>query len=339
MKRKVLVVIAIFSFALTNQAQFGISKLNKKIKKPKTSETKTVEQTEKTPANTTDTSKEVSTAQTNEAVILHNTILDGFNLALRNGKLQMGKLRAMNLPQSAADKHSAQMRIKNAGGQTLATFEGMPLAPSRNVSWLMNYMRPVDDVSREFKFTEEGDYYLEFSVNGQPFDKFAFSVAKHKHTDGSIWMIANGVWDELGLLEYNTSGRRPIFKFSLWMRDLLEGTGVRPDNTGKYTIKIIREKDNQTVGVSNASGSSTIYPLRNWKKFDFFFQTVDNVERFDAKSLLAQDGNYRVEFVYEGKPFGKYPFTVQNGEFQGIAEHKGEHLGTDGTISWMPRQK
>lgn len=273
-----------------------------------------------------------SLAQT--PVILDDVIMDEFNLALRNGRLQFGSVRAMHLPASAAGKKSFTVTFKK-GSQRLASFSGEPLAPNRNVSWVTNYFRADDDASQDFLFTEPGDYKMEFSVEGKVFDEFPFSVALHKNDDGSVWYVAEGVWDELGFI---TNKPRIDFKFSYWMRDFLEGTGKRGHDYGKYNAKIIRAADNAVVGLSNPDQRETKPPLHMWKKFDIFF--VENTERRDrlkAEKLLAKDGDYTIEFYFEGELHGRYPFSVRNGAFDGIKEYKGQVIGTDGTVFFCPR--
>lgn len=269
-------------------------------------------------------------------VILDDVLMDSFNLSLYNGRLQFGSVRAMNLPQSAAGKKSFTVTFKK-GAQRLASFSGEPLAPNRNVSWVTNYFRPDDDASGDFLFTEPGDYKMEFSVNGQVFDDFGFSVAKHTNKDGKVWTVANGVWDELGFIS-NKPGMD--FRFSYWMRDFLEGTGERSYEYGKYTAKIVRQADNAVVALSNPDQRETKPPLRQWKTLHIFF--VENTEvrnRLKSEKLLAKDGDYTIEFYFEGALHGRYPFKVQGGAFQGISEHKGQRLGTDGSVFFCPRQK
>lgn len=278
----------------------------------------------------------IGAAQAQSPVVLDDVLMDSFNLALRNGRLQFNKLRAMNLPASADGKACFKVTYKK-DGKRLASYTGMPLAPKRNVSWLMNYVRPDDDASSEFLFTEAGEYELEFSVEGKVFDSFKFGIAKHTAKGGEVWTVAEGVWDELAFL--SDKDRVPL-KFSYWMRDFLEGTGERSHGYGSYTAKIVRVSDGKTVGVSNPEGRETKPPLRQWKKFDIFFMEPgpDRI-RLQAKKLLATDGDYYVEFVFEGKVHGRYPFSVAGGAFKGLSEYQGLPLGTDGTVFWCPRQK
>lgn len=275
-------------------------------------------------------------AQAQNPVMLDDVLMDQFNLAPDNGMLQLDKLRAMHLPASCANKNSLTVTFKK-GSQKLASATGMPLPPKRNVSWLMNYFRPDDDASRSYRFTEPGDYLLEFSVEGRVFDTFPFSVAQQPRKNGKTMFVANGPWDELGFVTHKP---RVPFKFSYYMRDFLEGTGERKWDYGKYSARLIRKNDNQVVGVSNPKGDNTHPPLKYWKRFDLMF--VDNAtdrNQLQCEQVLAKDGDYEVEFTFEGQLHGRYPFKVAGGKFVGLAQHEGLPLGTDGTVFWCPRQK
>ncbi|NNE66626.1 MAG: hypothetical protein HKN33_08665 [Pyrinomonadaceae bacterium] len=284
-----------------------------------------------------DTSSALTTSIADtEPVMLDHTILENFRLAASNGRLQIDKLRAMNLPQNVANKNALTLRYKNAAGEMLASFTGMPLPPGRNPSWLMNYFRADDGPSSDFKFSV-GDYSLEFVVNGKAFDDFKFSIGKHKYEDGSERLIANGPWERLAFLEDMKARRPQPLKFSFYMRDFLEGTGKRSSSWGKYKATIT--KGGKEIAVSNPEGNRTIAPLRMWRKYDLTFEKTGSNGYYLNASDLKTDGKYLITFEHEGSVYGKYEFSVAGGKIKGVSEHDGNRLGSDGTIFWMVRQQ
>ena len=278
------------------------------------------------------------TGNVNDPVMLDHVLMENFRLGISNGRPQIRQLRAMHLPASLDKTRNFKAAYKRTGGAKLAEFSAYAQAPNRNVSWLLGNFRRTDESGGDLLLSDVGDYVLEFSVNGQAFDKFSFSVAKHKHVDGSVKYIRNGPWNDLGYIYYDKNARRPELSFVFWLRDLLEGTGVRPDNTGKYLAKLVRNGDGKTIGISNKEGRSSFYPTRQWKKQSISFMDAEKPERLTAETVLAKDGDYHIEFNFEGKLYGKYPFSVKGGSFHGLTAYKGEKIGSDGTVFWTSRK-
>ena len=146
--------------------------------------------------------------------------------------------------------------------------------------------------------------------------------------------MVNGLWNDHAMIDTEAS-----FKFSLWMRDMLVGAGTRDQAYGKFTAKIIREKDKKVIGTTNHHEATTIAPPRKWTRYDITF--VGDKTRGNSLSIYdvtAQDGNYHIEFIYNGKLYGKYPFTVKDGKLHGLQNFNGMKLqNSDGSITWLKR--
>ena len=264
--------------------------------------------------------------------MLDNILMDKSRFLSMRGSLQLNELRAMNLPQSLKNTRNFKATFKNSNGKTLATYTAYAQAPVRKRSWLLGNFRGADDASRDFQFTNEGKYYVEFSVNNQAFDRFDFTIVKHTGR-----LTANGEWNDLGYLHYDIRHRTPQIVFSMYMKNMSEAVGTRSKNEGQYVAKIIRQSDGKIIGKTNSHRS--LSPRKWWTRNNFIFFDANRPERLTPERLLTQDGKYLVEFNYEGKFYGKYPFTVKDGKFLGLSHYKGEKIGTDGTVTWMQRQR
>ena len=323
--KRILLLITIFSFATSVSAQLRLGSLKKISKSGK-------------PANAQKDRNSTSSAKSADGVMLDNVLMRRFLLGTSNGLLQLSQLRAMGLPRSLDQTRNFKVTYRNSAGKSLAAFTAYAQAPNRKRSWLLGNFQAVDDASRNFKFSEAGDYYLEFSAGEQVFDRFSFSIAKHNRANGSVQFIKNGAWNDLGFLEYDDRDRSPQLTFVFYLRDLQEGTGVRKDNTGKYDAKLVRAKDGKILGWNNKDGRGSIYPQRFWSRQQLQFTDAQKPERLSVGTVLGQDGEYFIELNFEGKTYGKYTFSVEGGQFKGLSQYRGEKIGSDGTVFWLPKK-
>ncbi len=339
MKVKIILLIAIFSLAYSAQAQINLGSIKNKIKKP--TKTKQKDKTTKSTSSKKIGSSVSSVNVNSDAVMLEETLLARreFTFGYTNGRLRLGNIRAMNLPKSIDKTHDKFfVTYRNADGKRLAAFRGYAQAPVTKRSWLITNLIGVDEASKDFVFNKEGNYYLEFSVGNQPFDRFDFSVKRHINPEGKTTYLINGGWQDLAYLKYDPKIRRPFIQFNVFLRDLNADTGSRPAGTGTYKATIVRVKDKKVIGIDHRKGA-TIGLHRFWDSPEIMFQNANKPEQLKPETLLSQDGKYYVEFIYSGKLYGKYYFDVVNGKFKGLTEYKGEKIGTDGTATWMLRQK
>ena len=267
-----------------------------------------------------------------KAVMLDDVLLYNFRAITPRASFPLTRLRAMHLPRSLDKTRNFNATYKDANGKELGVFTAYAQAPNRNPSWLLGNFNNPSGVGKDLELTTEGKYDLEFAVGNEVFDRFSFTVKKVVKGNGSTQYLKTGPWENLAFLRYNTNDRSPFLLFVVYLIDLNEGSANAVKN-GKYTVKIVRDKDKKILAWSNKSGSSSLYPQNSWTR-----QRL-NFTGYDPKAILAQDGNYHVEFTFGGKLYGKYPFKVADGKFVGITEYNGDKIGSDGTVFWMPRQQ
>lgn len=334
---KILLTLIIFASAIAANAQFGNLKNAIKKKTDQTKQEPTKPETAPQESNTQSSQTIVSNNVTNGAgSVLDDVLLETINYNYRNKTIVVEQARAMDLTSDKTDT-KVTMKIKSADGKTFGTFESNALAPKRNKSYLMQGFLGVGGTQVQTELPGAGDYFLEFSVNGKVFDRFPFTLTPYTSDKNDSWFLIDGLWNDHAVIDQSKD-----FKFSVWMRDMLEGTGKRDSNYAKYSARIVREKDGKTIGVTPKwTEDSTIAPLRNWKRYDItFVRDKEKGAAFGIYDITAQDGNYYVEFVHDGKVYGKYPFTVSGGKLNGAEEFRGTKLETSGgDVTWLKRNK
>jgi hypothetical protein len=268
-----------------------------------------------------------------EASVLDDVLMDRLNFNYRRKAFIVEEARAMNLSTDGTDV-KVTMKVKSVDGKTLGSYEANALAPKRNKSYWMRGFLGVNGTELETVLPGAGEYLLEFSAGGEVFDRFPFTITTHAGDNGETWFLVNGLWNDHAVIDKSKD-----FKFSVWMRDLLEGTGKRNSDYGKYSARIVREKDGKVIGATGSNTQSErIAPLRNWKRYDITFVRGNAEAAVGTYDVTAQDGTYAIEFMHDDKLYGKYPFTVSSGKIQGITQSQGTQLETSGgDVIWMKR--
>lgn len=280
------------------------------------------------------TNTTISNSSMKGAGVLDDVLLDYINYDYRRKTIVIEQARAMNLSTDGTDV-KVTLKVKSADGKTLGTYEANALAPKRNKSYWMRGFLGTSDTEVQTTLSGAGDYFLEFSANGKVFDQFPFTLTPYTSDKGEFWFLIDGLWNDHAAIDSSKD-----FKFSVWMRDMLEGTGKRSINYGKYSAKIVREKDSKVIGTTASHvEDQTLAPSRNWKRYDITFvkdkQTGGAIGIYD---VTAQEGNYYVEFIHDGKLYGNYPFKVQGGKLQGVIEFRSTGLETSGgDVTWLKR--
>ncbi len=331
MFKTILLTIIIFASAIIANAQLNTLK-NAIKKKPDTpqqeQQTKTAQPTNnQTAGNSTPKINFVSGA----GGLLDEVLMDYINFNYDNKRIFIEQARAMNLSTNGTDA-KVTMKIKSADGKTLGTYETNAQAPKRNKSFWMQGFSPTDGKS-DLILPGAGDYFLEFSTGGKVFDQFPFTLTPYSGEGGKSWFLMDGLWNDHALIDTSNG-----FIFNIWMRDMLEGTGKRKSDYGRYSARIIREKDGKVIGVTNHPETTTLAPMRKWSRYKIIFAKNAAQTPLGINDITAQDGTYFVEFTHDGKIYGKYPFTVSAGKLRGVGEFRGTTLETvGGDYTWMKR--
>jgi hypothetical protein len=265
--------------------------------------------------------------------VLDDVLLDSINFDYRQKTLVLEQARAMNLTGDNTDV-KVTARVKSSDGKTIGAYESTALAPKRNKSYLMRGFLGIEGTQVRVDLPGAGNYAIEFSVGGKVFDRFPFTLTPYSSEAGESWFLLDGLWNDHGLIDISKE-----FKFSVWMRDMLEGTGKRKSDWGKYSAKIVRLKDGKIIGTTAThTQTQTIAPRRVWTRYDITFVRGQNEAHVGVYDVTAEDGAYAIEFIHDGKLYGKYPFTVRGGKLQGVAEFQGTQLETAaGDLTWMKR--
>ncbi len=263
--------------------------------------------------------------------LLQNFLMERFIFNFDNGTLILEQARAMDIS-NATSNVEVTMKVKSASGKEIGSFSSFAQPPRRNKSWWMSGFSPKQGTPPMLKILEAGEYFLEFSAEGKVFDSFPFSISTMAGRNGATWYLVNGLWNDHAIIDSEVE-----FKFSLWMRDMLVEAGTRNQAFGKYSAQIIREKDKKVIGLTNHNESSTIAPPRKWTRYNLTF-VKEMGGKVEVADVTAQDGNYHIEFIHDGKLYGKYPFSVKGGKLQGLTEFKQTTLQTsEGIITWLKR--
>jgi hypothetical protein len=278
-------------------------------------------------------SRPSAVAQSGAGGILDHVLLDYIDYNYRNKRVHVEQARAMNLSADNSDV-KVTMKIKSADGTTLGVYESNALAPKRNKSYWMQGFSAAGGTPQMLDLPGAGDYLLEFSANGKVFDQFPFSLAPYSGAGGESWFVMDGLWNDHAMIDTSKE-----FVLSIWMRDMLEGTGQRASSYGKYSARIVREKDGKVIGVTPSNTENqTLAPMRKWTRYNITFVRDKTEAPVGIYDITAQDGPYFIELTHDGKLYGKYPFTVRGGKLQGVTEFRGTQLETGGgDFTWLKR--
>lgn len=329
LKINILFVYLILALMVSVPAQSPLGKVKDIVTNK--NETNTQKNVEK-PSNKVTENTNNSTAGTGR--LLQNLLMERFVFNFDSGNFMLEQARAMNISSSTAKNVEVTMKVKNSSGKEFGSFSAFAQPPQRNISWFMSSFMAKPGTSPVLKLTEPGDHFLEFSAEGKVFDKFPFSIATMSGRNGATWYLVNGLWNDHAIIDTEVE-----FKFSLWMRDMLVEAGTREYGYGKFSAQIIREKDKKVLGVTDDKAGSTIAPPRRWSRYNITFVKDRNMRnKLEIADVTAQDGNYHIEFIHDGKLYGKYPFSVKGGKLQGLSEFNGTQLETsEGIITWLKR--
>ena len=327
MYKSILITFLIIASSGPGYAQLGGIK--------NTIKSKTTKETKENDPPKTKPGESLSSAQEGGAGgLLDHVLMDYINFNYDNPRIFIEQARAMHLGSDGSDV-KVTMKIKDSGAKTFATYESNAQAPKRNKSFWMSGFSGVGGTEPAITLPGAGDYYLEFSSGGKVFDRFPFTLRPHTGDKGQSWFLMDGIWNDHAMID--TSGE---LIFHIWMRDMLEGTGRRGIDYGKFSAKIVREKDGKLIGrTSTSAENATLAPMRKWTRYKITFVNGPKQAAIGIYDVTVQDGAYHVEFMHDGRVYGKYPFSVKGGKLQGVSEFGGTPLETqDGDLTWMKRE-
>jgi hypothetical protein len=265
----------------------------------------------------------VAAAQTScSPGITFGSLLGSVRVGYGDGRLDVGRLYALCLPEPARKSRTnyayepddgglLQMRLKNAGGQALATYVWY----AERIGGLWELPRyKVLGGHEAVKPLAAGSYSLEFAADDRPFARFAFSIATVKSDDpyqaaGERYFI-DGPWSDYGNLYYQRNDPQSSLVFTAWVQDRAGKEGKR---SVPYEIKLLQSRGGKVV--AEEAGTLRLEP--RWLSAQLYFRPPGERNAFfKAAEVLKEDGAYRIRLTVDGKPHGDYPFTVKGGRIQ-----------------------
>jgi hypothetical protein len=251
-------------------------------------------------------------------------LFSGVRIGYTDGRLGVGTLYATCLPQPTRPSQSVfsydpdgggklTTSVRRADGTLLNTY--VWYARSIGGLWEMERYKVVGGYEAA-KPLRAGAYYLEFAVEDKPFYRFPFSVVEVKSDDpyqppGTRYLL-EGPWNDYGNIYYQRNDPASSLSFTTWVQDK---AGNDKGRRGvPYEMNLVRERDGKVI----ASDVATLRMEPRWLKFETLLKPAggDGNSYFKAGDLLREDGNYSFRFTLDGKPYGKYPFTVKGGRIQ-----------------------
>jgi hypothetical protein len=251
-------------------------------------------------------------------------LFSAVQIGYTDGRLSIGTLYATCLPTPARPSQSVfpydpdgggklTTNVRRADGTLLNTY--VWYARSVGGLWEMERFKVVGGYEA-VKPLRAGSYFLEFAAEDKPFYRFPFSVVEVKSDDpyqpaGTRYLL-EGPWNDYGNIYYQRNDPASSLSFTTWVQDR---AGNDKGRRGvPYEMKLVRERDGKVI----AADVATLRMEPRWLKFDALLKPAegDPNSYFKAGELLREDGDYSFRFTLDGKPYGKYPFTVKGGRIQ-----------------------
>jgi hypothetical protein len=241
-----------------------------------------------------------------------------------DGRLSIGTLYAVCLPAPQRPSRSAYPYDPDGGGKLTTNVRRADGTLLNTYVWYASSVGGLWELARykvvggyeAVKPLRAGAYFLEFAVEDKPFYRFPFSVVEVKSEDpyqpaGTRYLL-EGPWNDYGNIYYQRNDPAQSLSFSMYIQDRTgDGRGRRGV---PYEMKLVRERDGRVL----AQDVATLRMEPRWLRLQTLLKPAegDPNSYFKAAELLREDGNYSFRLTLDGKPYGKYPFTVKGGRIQ-----------------------
>lgn len=254
-----------------------------------------------------------ASAQQYSPAIMHSALLNKVELKSDTGWFHIEGMQAVFLPDpvrksksiyayNPRDGGKLDARLTRADGSLVATFH-FYAEKRKPPYWLLNSNELEGGGSRSgFRLTRPGSYVLEFSIEGKPFQRFAFSVWAGAGTDPyhpSPTYVLNGDWNRYGYLYYADAVPERPLQFKLWLRSL------GSSHSRSATVQLL-DSSGRVLAHSQAGTSYSLHP--EWVRYEFTLRTKRTF--FPASDLLKKDGSYSIRVRLDDQIYGIYPFKV-----------------------------
>lgn len=162
----------------------------------------------------------------------------------------------------------------------------------------------------------EGDYTVEWEVNGATYFKFPFSITKiageNPFESGDKYFL-EGDWADWGYFYYSDAKTDKELNWKVWLRN----KSLQNEKDIKVKIMVTNDKTKKLICVSRENVTHT---LRNdWTRFQFDMVFPPGQEKygsyFKAIDLLKNDGDYTLKMEIDGVEYGKWRFSIKDSKF------------------------
>jgi hypothetical protein len=240
-----------------------------------------------------------------------------------DGRLTMEQLYAVCLPTPEKPAESVYLYNPDGGGKLSTVVKRADGTVLNTYVWYGEKISNLWELSRykvlggyeAIKPLSAGDYVLEFAIEDKPFYRFPFSISEINSDDpyapaGKRYFM-DGPWNDYGNIFYQRNDPQSLLSFTTWVRDK---SGHENKRSVPYELKLARGKDGKVL----AEDVATMRLVPRWNKIEFLLRPIegDKNSYFKAGDVLREDGPYNLRFALDGKPYGTYSFTVNDGRIQ-----------------------
>lgn len=251
-------------------------------------------------------------------------LLSSVGVGYTDGRLNLGMLYAVCLPQPARQSPSAYAYDPDGGGKLSTQLRRADGTLLNTYVWYAQSIGGLWELPRykvvggheAVKPLRAGSYLLEFAVEDKPFYRLPFAVVEVKSDDpyqsaGTRYLI-EGPWNDYAKVYYQRNDPASSLSFTTWLQDK---AGNDKGRRGvPYDLKLVRERDGKVL----AADAATLRMEPRWLKFESLLKASEGEANsyFKAGEVLREDGDYSFRFTLDGKFYGKYTFAVRGGRIQ-----------------------
>ena len=246
--------------------------------------------------------------------VMFSSLLNNISLQEKDGKFDLGNQIQVVF---VKENQNGTLVVRKADGTELYK-QDWHTELVREPYYLVAQTKTIDAATGETIYgmkLQEGDYVLDFYLEGVKFYAYPFSVKKRSPSDpfaGGPFYTLEGDWQDWGYLIYSEARPDQTLYWKIFLRHL---DTERMEKDFKIDVRIVRDKDKKLVCGGPGPGT-TISLFHRWVRYEFMMSHPEKEQKygeyFKAQNLLAVDGDYTLTLYLDEKPYGVWKFKVQN---------------------------
>jgi hypothetical protein len=256
--------------------------------------------------------------------LLFASFLNGMTMHAETGELTFDNLWTINLPD--VEEYSYQQYSPSDGGALWASITDADDEERFRLDFyglsdeapyhLLTHYQLTDNSTGETTgsqsfFLDEGDYFVDFFVEGDHFFHYPFTVTLVASPDPEArddYYVLDGDWEDWSYFVYPGADPDEALLWKVWLRD------TDTDSYDNHEVHAELRRDGGGVLATGREGES--YNLRpGWVRAEFEMIHPSDGSLFRAKELLANDGSYRLTLELGGELYGTWNFEIDDGQF------------------------